>query len=347
VIAGPDGVEPTVEQPLRVRHIGTVVAVGPEAVRGGRAEFPGLQPEPGAALGDVRSAVGGLARPGGGGVHRGAAGEVTGDACHHLQTSGPVERVVLKRLWPASRVACWPRLIFDAKVWPMGADTITAIGTSLAAVVAALVAVFGLIDSRRSRKAAKASHLVAEQAAKNAQRLANAGEQLFRSSSRPILIGAAIPDEPFHYSTEGTDARNWWGKNTMAGYIRFPIRNVGVGPAMIRSVTFTSTANLEFHGYSTIATLAPGESGLLAYLSKQTNIDEVGLMRSLVRNEIITAEISYTDVGARQRYLTRFALSPRTATSDFLVGSTEIYECDEGGHALGEPLATSKLPLTG
>jgi hypothetical protein len=231
------------------------------------------------------------------------------------------------------------------KIHAMGAGTITAIVSAVAAVIAAAVAVLGQLDSRRSRKAADRSLQLSEHAVTNSGRIANAADQTLSSSSRPIIVSAAIPDEPFKYSTEGgADRRNWWGKNTMAGYIRFPIRNVGVGPAMIQSVQILSAAGDQYDGYSTVAVMAPGEAGLLAYLSRQTNVDEVRLIRSLSLNESITAEISYTGIGAGRRYLTRFVLSPRTSTSDFLVKATEFYECDERGHPMGEPLATSMLP---
>lgn len=245
------------------------------------------------------------------------------------------------------------------------ADWITLAG-ALAAAAAAVFAGVTIIDGRKdaseSANAARKSQEETERQVKISQRIADVADQTFGSSCRPIIVSDVIPDPPFKYLQKATDERNSWDKGDFAVYIQYPIRNVGVGPAMIASVKMTIiTGKLDrtsetYNARWSIAAMAPGEIGLLTLLAPHN----VRLFDSLERRETLTAEISYTDIGARRRYLTRFVLNPRTHqalkafgaqqtsyTSDFSLDTTEIYECDEQGNTKGPPIASNKLPDPG
>lgn len=186
-----------------------------------------------------------------------------------------------------------------------------AVGALAAAAVAAIAAFLGRRDARKSAEAAEKSQKETERQVEISGRIADVADKTFDASSQPIIVSDAIPDPPFEYLHAALDERNRWTRAKFAVSIQYPIRNVGVGPAL-------------------------------------------GLVGSLERGEPLTAEISYTGIGAQRRYLTRFVLKPRThmslkprrpgTTRDFGLDTTQIYECDEKGNIKGPPIATNKLP---
>ena len=109
-----------------------------------------------------------------------------------------------------------------------------------------------------------------------------------------------------------------------------------------------------YDAHSSVAAMAPSEVGLMTLRVRLFNLETIRLIDSLERGETLTAEISYTDIGAKRRYLTRFVLKPRThkalkphpsgTTRDFSLDTTQIYECDERGNTEGPPIASNKLP---
>ena len=234
-----------------------------------------------------------------------------------------------------------------------------AVGAVAAVVVAALAYIYGRKDARESANAARKSQEETERQVKISQRIADVADQTFGSSCLPIIVSDAIPDPPFEYLQKATDERNSWHRGDFtAVYIQYPIRNVGVGPAMIASVKMTIIIALDetsetYDARSSIAAMAPSEIGLMTLLSPHNG----RLFDSLERGQTLTAEISYTDIGAKRRYLTRFVLKPREhvalkafgadqtgTTRDFRLDTAQIYECDERGNIKGPPIASNKQP---
>jgi hypothetical protein len=213
--------------------------------------------------------------------------------------------------------------------------------------------------SERSAEAAEKSQKETERQVKISERIADVADQTFGSSSQPIIVSDAIPDPPFTYLHEAADKRNTWSKTDFAVFIHYPIRNVGVGPAMIMSVKMTiitgesDKTSTIYDASSSVAVIAPTEVGLINL--RATHMDKAFLIRSLESAETLTVEISYTGIGAKRRYLTRFALKPRTHMAlksfpgttdftDFRLETTQIYECDELGNIKEPPIASNKPP---
>ena len=224
-----------------------------------------------------------------------------------------------------------------------------------AVVVAALAIVYGRKDASsrakevgKSQKAAEASQKETERQVQISERIANTADQTFASSSQPIIVSDAIPDPPFKYLPEAVDERNRWHRGDASASIGYPIRNVGVGPAMIVSVKMTIIINktrTTYEADSNVAVVAPSEIALMKLLVPTTNTDGIELFHALASGETLTAEISYTGIGARRRYLTRFVLEPRShaTTKDFRLKTTQVYECDEQGGIKGPPIASNNL----
>lgn len=216
--------------------------------------------------------------------------------------------------------------------------------------------------SERSAEAAEKSQKETERQVEASQRIADFAEQTFAASSRPIIVSDAVPDPPFKILREAPDERNSWSRSDIAAYIQYPIRNIGVGPAMIVSVKMTivtgkydRTSTEYDEAHTSMAAMAPSVSGLMQLLKPTLSPEGLGLIDSLERAETLTAEISYTDIGAKRQYLTRFVLKPRTHMAlksipgsknfrDFSLRTTEIYECDEQGKPKGLPIASNKPP---
>ncbi len=232
----------------------------------------------------------------------------------------------------------------------------TANWIALAAVVLTAIAIiYGRTDAnmkaqevRKSQQAAEASQKETERQVKISERIANTADQTFAASSQPIIVSDAIPDPPFKYSPEAIDERNRWRRSDASASIGYPIRNVGVGPAMIVSVKMTiiiDRTRTTYKADSNVAVVAPREIALMKLLVPTTNADGVELVHALASGETLTAEITYTGIGARRRYLTRFVLEPRShaTTKDFSLKKTQIYECDEQGNIKGPPIASNNL----
>ena len=235
-----------------------------------------------------------------------------------------------------------------------------ALGALVAAAVAVITAVNGREDARRSAAAAEKSQKETERQVEISGRIADVADKTFGASSQPIIVSDAIPDPPFEYLHEALDERNKWTRAQFAVSIQYPIRNVGVGPAMIVSVKMTATTGesdgttTTYDAISSVAVMAPTETGLMKLVVPTTHMESLGLPESLERGERLTAEISYTSIGAERRYLTRFVLKPRTHTAlkphppgttrDFGLDTTQIYDCNEQGDVKGPPVASSKLP---
>ena len=114
-----------------------------------------------------------------------------------------------------------------------------AVGAVAAAVAASIAIIYNRKDARESAEAVEKSQKETERQVGISERIANVADQTFASSSRPVIVSDAIPDPPFRYLQEAPDKRNSWSRGDFAAYIQFPIRNIGVGPAIIVSVKMT------------------------------------------------------------------------------------------------------------
>jgi hypothetical protein len=121
---------------------------------------------------------------------------------------------------------------------------------------------------------------------------------------------------------------------------------------IIRQYDGTETSTTYDAG-STVAVMAPTEIALMKL--RATHMHGGMIIRSLESGKTLTAEISYTGIGAKRRYLTRFVLKPRTHMAlkslpgtedftDFSLDTMQIYECDEQGSIKGLPIASNKQP---
>jgi hypothetical protein len=261
----------------------------------------------------------------------------------------------------------------------MNASDWIAVASAVGAVGAAVAAVFAFVYSRRDAKksyeetrrqveisersaeAAEKSQKETERQVKISERIADVADQTFRSSSQPIIVSDAIPAPPFSGFHEVTDKRNTWSKSDFAVFIQYPIRNIGVGPAMILSVKMTiivrqydgtgTKTSATYDAISSVAVMAPTEIGLINF--RATHMEKARIIESLESAERLIAEISYTGIGARRRYLTRFTLEPCAHTAlksfpgsaeftDFRLETTQIYECDGLGNIKEPPIASNK-----
>lgn len=251
----------------------------------------------------------------------------------------------------------------------MNAADWIAVASAVGTVAAAALAAFAFFSSRKdARKSAEAAGKSLDETKRQvdiSRQIADLADQTFGSSCRPIIVSAAIPYLPFEYPREAADEHNSWSRNDRAAYIKYPMRNIGVGPAMIVSVKMiiiirqydgTKTKTTYDDARLNIAAVAPNEIGhmeLLVPVNKGGSL----LIESLERRETLTAEISYTDIGAKRRYLTRFELDPRQHRalkafssgpakdfSDFSLAAIQVYECDEQGNTKGLPIASNKPP---
>jgi hypothetical protein len=244
----------------------------------------------------------------------------------------------------------------------MNAADWIAVAGAFGAVAAAAIALFAIRDgrkvARKSEAGAKASLDETKEQVRISGQIAETADRTFALSCRPIIVSDARPDPPSGPVPDDVDERNRWTSNDFALGIQYPVQNIGVGPAMIVSIKMAiitgkdDGASITFKARSNIAAMAPSESGLMELSA--IHAARMELVEALECGRKLTAEISYTDIGAKQRYLTRFVLTPRSHTPhksypggpkkhfcDFSLDATQIYECDEQGNPKEPPIASS------
>jgi hypothetical protein len=246
----------------------------------------------------------------------------------------------------------------------LGTDTVNVVVTGAGVVVAAIAAVVAWIargDSKRAGDAAEQANKVAEKANEIAEkaldaveRQASVAERALALSVRPVIVGDPKPERPFSYRTEPNDEDNSAHRGDFAFYISFPIRNLGVGPALLLDAYIETTSNGKVtngsgHGGVLVkvnrAVIAKGESALFYALIPQLTGNAVQIRKDIEANGFFAC-IRYTDVSEDQRTLTAIRLTPQPATKDLRMNSVDLFACDRDWSPSRSALATDQDPLT-
>jgi hypothetical protein len=224
----------------------------------------------------------------------------------------------------------------------LGVVVVTAAGV-LVAAIAAVVAWIARNDSRAANEiagkatvAAGEANKIASEALDAGKRQASAAEHALALSVRPIIVGDPKAEAPFSYRTEPIDTDNRAGLGDFAFYISFPIRNMGVGPALIYDAYIETVSKGTIvdgsgtrHGGIQVEVnrkvIAPGEDALF-YCRMPS-----GLARGApedIKDNGLSACIRYTDIAEGQKMLTIIGLIVRAQTKDMRMVNLDFFACN-------------------
>jgi hypothetical protein len=225
-------------------------------------------------------------------------------------------------------------LVGEPSAWQFGWEALVAIGTLVLALATAALAwstrnLAGqtteevkhsgrlVEESQRQAEAAASQAKATQDALAEAREQTRISQQTLNAQIRPVLIDVPLDlavEEPMFYpgrddAVTGHRGAVHVGVSDDEVLISHPVRNAGVGLAMIRGISLEIGTAIGSPPVSIVpANVAPGEHARVSFRMTPGDAAFAPVREVLVRNQSVSVIVAYSDLAGQQMTLSRFDL---------------------------------------